>query len=457
MQDPNKLLKAAVDEIVHQINDEKLPAHAAVVKTARELDLNVHLIKRACEVLNVALTYEHFRKNAADRDADFPIVDAQKVSAEIFPDKELTLPEKKSHLFQGTMVEEEVPDFLKASSNKKFKEAYVHLMSQKDEVRGMSEQGICEKAGQARQNMIQHLDDCRTELVGAKLSVNNKFAALVNHWSKEASSRASFAEFESQAFSRLGEEAAPYVDLIYKAAGLKEFRGEHDTKYVAFDDCAELTSLSSLLKAASEVPPALAKLAEAAFDLANTDNLKNAAYRQLGEYRLQQLSETPDQSEELPASKVAAAPEDCEDPVMAMVLKKQAALQKEAAPGGSVPFSLFNAFTDQYKKESTPSPTNGSTGKLNNLDRKLLVQNLMATDPILRTYDPKKVGDSYEQFMRLAPELSTEKEIVRSHLRQMVASQSTSAFDASQLIESNSKLVKQRQLERGTVPAKDDK
>ena len=468
MQDPNKLLKAAVDDIVHSINHEKLPAHAAVVKTAKEMDLNVHFIKRACEVINVALTYEHFRKNASARDTDFPIVDAQKVSAEVFNQPEKTANEKRSEAFAGSIVEESVPNFRKAKDDLKFRSEFGKLANTQEEFRGMSEQGICEKAGLAKLALERELDVCRTDAVGAKLAIDSQFARLVNHWSKEAAARIPFSEFEAQAFSRYGAEVIPYLDLIHKSAKCREERGTHDAKYVAFDDSAELQALGSLFEATENLRNANEKLAEITLTIAELDNAKNEAYAKLAAARREAANID---IEFQPEKQAAETPAETEfvDPVLAAANAKVAAAQKEAsekqAAGGiasgltdSVPGKLFNAFTDIYKKESTPGGGGGSSnGALGNLDRKLLIQNLMATDPILKTYEPKRVADSYEQFLRLAPELSNEKEIVRSHLRQMVASQAMTAFDGAQLMDANTKLVKQKQLEGGAKPVKEEK
>lgn len=461
MQDPNKLLKAAVDDIVHSINHEKLPAHAAVVKTAKEMDLNVHFIKRACEVINVALTYEHFRKNAAARDTDFPIVDAQKVSAEVFNQPEKTANEKRSEAFAGSIVEEVVPNFRKAKHDAQFRDQFGKLATLKDETREMSPQGICEKAGLAKLALERELDVCRTDASGARLAIDAQFARLVNHWSKEAAARTSFAEFESQVFSRYGEPAVPYLDLIHKAAGGKEARGEHDAKYVAFDDSPELAVFASFLGATDALRGANEKLAEITFTIAELEQQKNEAYAKLAAAR----REEKHVEAEVPAVEKQAetTPVDIEfvDPVIAAANAKMAAKKvenekKAGVLGDSVPGKLFDAFSDHYKRESTSSGGSGG-GALGNLDRKLLIQNLMATDPILKTYDPKRVADSYEQFLRLAPELSNEKEIVRSHLRQMVASQAMTAFDGAQLMDANTKLVKQKQLESGAKPMKEEK
>ncbi|RTL07592.1 hypothetical protein EKK58_00025 [Candidatus Dependentiae bacterium] len=461
MQDPNKLLKAAVDNIVNSINVEKLPAHAAVVKTAKEMDLNVHFIKRACEVINVALTYEHFRKNAEARDKDFPIVDAQKVSAEVFNQPEKTTNEKKSEFFSGSIVEETVPNFRKAKHDAQFRDQFAKLSTAKDETRGMSEQGICEKAGLAKLALERELDVCRTDAAGAKHGVQSQFAYLVNHWSKEASARLSFAEFESQAFSRYGEAVIPYIDLIYKAAGCKEARGEHDPKYVAYDDSRELLVLASFLEATDALREANEKLAEITLTMAELEDQKNQAYAKLAAARQEEAQAQTDEA--APEKQAAEGPIKIEfvDPVIAAANAKVAARKEEAEKkagvlGDSMPGKLFDAFSDHYKKESTPGGGAGG-GALGNLDRKLLIQNLMATDPILKTYNPKRVADSYEQFLRLAPELSNEKEIVRSHLRQMVASQAMTAFDGAQLMDANTKLLKQKQMEGGARPIKEEK
>lgn len=462
MQDPNKLLKAAVDDIVNSINTDKLPAHAAVVKTAREMDLNVHFIKRACEVINVALTYEHFRKNAEARDKDFPIVDAQKVSAEVFNQPEKTINEKKSEYFAGSIVEEVVPNFRKAKHDAQFREQFGKLANTKEETHGMSDQGICEKAGLAKLALERELDVCRTEAFGAKMATQSQFSRLVNHWSKEAAARTSFAEFESQAFSRYGEPVIPYIDLIHKAAGGKEVRGAHDAKYVAFDDSSELGALSSFLEATDALGTANEKLAQITLTIAELEHEKTAAYSRLATSRRQQAQERETaEPEEKQAAESAVEP-DFVDPVIAAANAKFAALKEESEKkagmlGDTVPGKLFDSFTDHYKKESTPGGSGGGGSPLGNLDRKLLIQNLMATDPILKTYEPKRVADSYEQFLRLAPELSNEKEIVRSHLRQMVASQAMTAFDGAQLMDANTKLVKQKQLEGGARPMKEDK
>jgi hypothetical protein len=78
-----------------------------------------------------------------------------------------------------------------------------------------------------------------------------------------------------------------------------------------------------------------------------------------------------------------------------------------------------------------------------------MIQNLMKTDDVLAGVDPKRVADAYEQFLRIAPELSKERDVVKGALRQMVSSPSLSPFDAQQFIEANTTFTKQRLLQEG--------
>jgi hypothetical protein len=69
---------------------------------------------------------------------------------------------------------------------------------------------------------------------------------------------------------------------------------------------------------------------------------------------------------------------------------------------------------------------------LQNMERQLLFQELIMTDPILSRANPHKVAKAYEQILRLSPEVSKEKEVVRAMLRQAVASQAIAPHDADQ-------------------------
>ena len=78
------------------------------------------------------------------------------------------------------------------------------------------------------------------------------------------------------------------------------------------------------------------------------------------------------------------------------------------------------------------------------MERKLLLQELMMTDSILSKVNPVKVARAFEQLMRLSPEISKEKEVVRAELRAMVASQALSKYDAELMTKLDSGMLKRR-------------
>ena len=81
---------------------------------------------------------------------------------------------------------------------------------------------------------------------------------------------------------------------------------------------------------------------------------------------------------------------------------------------------------------------------MDNMERKLLLQELMLTDPILSKVNPAKVARAYEQLLRLSPEVSKEKEVVRAELRAMTASQALGRFEADTLTKLDLGMLKRR-------------
>ena len=66
------------------------------------------------------------------------------------------------------------------------------------------------------------------------------------------------------------------------------------------------------------------------------------------------------------------------------------------------------------------------------------------TDPILSKVNPAKVARAFEQILRLSPEISKEKEVVRAELRAMVSTQALSKYDAELLTKLDSGMLKRR-------------
>ena len=74
-----------------------------------------------------------------------------------------------------------------------------------------------------------------------------------------------------------------------------------------------------------------------------------------------------------------------------------------------------------------------SRDKLRNFQRQLMLEDLLSNDPVLQGVDPDVALRNYEALVRLAPELSMNKEVVRSVLRTAANAEALSPYDAKQM------------------------
>lgn len=68
--------------------------------------------------------------------------------------------------------------------------------------------------------------------------------------------------------------------------------------------------------------------------------------------------------------------------------------------------------------------------RLKNVQRQIMLQDLLTNDPILSEESPETVAQAYSAILQLAPEMASNKEIVRAALRQTVHSVAVSPYDA---------------------------
>ena len=66
-----------------------------------------------------------------------------------------------------------------------------------------------------------------------------------------------------------------------------------------------------------------------------------------------------------------------------------------------------------------------------NVRRSMMLQELMAKDPIIREADPEVVASTYNTLLQTAPKTASNQEVVRSVLRQAINSIAVSPYDAS--------------------------
>ena len=481
MEEPNILVKTALNDAVQKVNEGLSPS-AALKKVAEELDLNPNYIQRTGEALNVALHYKHF-KTASDRSSDFDIADIPKVIEDVFSKPLKTASEYASEQFSTFDTNESVFNYARMYSNPLYKKAYLEITEGSEAYTSYPPtfNTVYEKSSNYIKKLAQQSDEAEVAKVAAELELNSIFSTLCDEFRKEAAYRTSFDEFESQVYSTHGENAVPYLDLIHKTAGISEDRGVHDSGYIMFSPCKEASMFSSLLDAASKLIE-VEKVASEALDNLNYE----AAYLKecrtsIGKAAYAQKSAETEKSEKEESSEQEEKEEEQEptDPVLQEIKKKASgiiesevfqdpvlkeAMQKEAFLGGlagafgmgkllSGPMHEFateqvsESFSEGFKHSLPGGHKPNLT--LDNMERKLLLQELMLTDPILSKVNPQKVARAFEQLLRLSPEISKEKEVVRAELRAMVASQALSKYDADLMTKLDVGMLKRRAAAHG--------
>ena len=492
MEEPNILIKTALNDAVQKVNEGMSPTDA-LKKVANDLDLNPNYIQRTGEALNVALHYKHF-KTASDRSSEFEIADIPAAIQEVFTVNEKTAAEYVSESFVGGDSNDTVFNYNRILSNPLYKRAFMEIIGSTETHDSYSTtfNTVYEKSANYVQKLSKQAEEAQVVKIAAELDMNIQFSSLSDEFLKDAGHRTSFEEFESQVFAKHGENSLPYLDLLHKTACSKEERGVHDPRYIMFEQCKEAALFDELLKSAEAFIETQKTAAEIAESLAFESSYLKDAHKLMGK---QAVAECPECGCQIGKPKKGctcshdgekkAEKEDDEsdyneeqedaDPVLERIKKKvsaknevieedpvlKEALEKEAFFG--MIGNLVGASNMMHGLVNDPAHKSVSTGMeslfaikshnsasikpnltLDNMERKLLLQELMITDPILSKVNPSKVARAFEQLLRLSPEISKEKEVVRAELRAMVTTQALSKFDADLMTKLDTGMLKRR-------------
>jgi len=466
MDEPNILIKTALTDAVQHVNSG-MPPTEALKKVANDLDLNPNYIQRTGEALNVALHYKHF-KSASDRSTEFDIADISKAIEDTFTNTEKTAAEYTAEHFSGGELTDSVFNYNRMLSNPLYKRAFLEIVASEgnDAPNTTTLDTFYQKSANYVDALHKKAEQASVDKVAAEIELNNQFCNLSDTFKRAEGYHVPFEEFESQVFAKHGEAAQPYLDLLHKLACPSEERGVHDAGYMMFEQCKEAAMFDELMKAGEafvtteklaadvdedlvfeqsylkECHIAMGKAAAARRPVAaNPKNVEKVATEQeTVEYTDPVLIEM--QKKAADSSYVVGGNHGA-DPVLAQTMEKEAFGGSRSLLGELLREPVSEAFNSGFKKKQAPF---GSTTNLtlDNMERKLLLQELMHTDPILSKVSPVKVVRAFEQILRLSPEISKEKEVVRANLRAMVSSQALSTFEADQLTKLDVGMLKRR-------------
>ena len=464
MYTPDELVKVAVHEIVSGINTGLTPQDATT-KVAKDLKLNQNFIKRASEAVNVALHHDHFKKNAEAKADDFATVDAQKVVEDIYGKKEKTASQYRSDLFSSFQLPDEItPKFARYLEDGPHKEAYAKIMAI-DEITkfATSEKGVYEKSINYINNLKKIAFEKEAEAIEAEFQIEKSFCDILRKFASDSAYRSSWDTFETAVYSKHGENSSGYLNLLYKAAKLNEERGKHDSNIKLASDCAELAMYDTFVDNIAKFNVAKQASDDAQYNFNFEQDYISQAFKARG-CELNKSSEAVDDSSILEkverammSERTKVASTDLDDPVLAQINEKKAKELDIVEENIKSAIALLDFSGDLAKSEGKPNLSASTNTPEANRSRALLLQELVTSDPIISKFPTHQTVNAYNQLLRIAPELSSEKEVTRAFLRQAGASQAIDPFQAEQLIKANTQLFKQHQLQKGLQPAPESK
>jgi len=475
---PTQKLAEAVEETVQLINSGATSPQAALKKVAVEQNLGPKFIKRASEAINVALHYNHFRENPTQKEASFPITDAAQVVREIYGKTEKTAAQQTSDLITRHSSSSDNVNFSKMAFSPKHQKCYQEIMECDENYDSfpMSIKTACEQSADHIQRLEKEYDHLHTESVGAKIALDRAFSTVVSEFSKDEAARSSFAEFEKQAFATHGERAEKYLDLVYNVTGCTEPRGTHDPHYRFFDKVGTAKLFDAWMDAADSLLDIQGQEKVAEYNLNFERGFVQTLFQEVGAIKVANAGENAI-LDETPLSDILKEAEDVEedkkeeqtgeeeesDPVLDRVKNKmaqaeevidevmalddeeflkhaeetlghiKAAAAENSTSKGRKAFSLLGSLQEPFKQ----APNVKAPDWRNNVEKRLIFQNLLMADPVIKHHPPHKVADAYAQILRISPDMAGQREVTRAVLRGMLEGQALGPFEAKQLIDTD--------------------
>ncbi len=433
-------LMGALHEAVQHFNSDNNP-NAAVVKAARDNDFNIDQTQRLLEMFNTARTLYHY-KSAGDRTNEFALADPDAVMADLFKDdpqpqaktaayvsySDYDVPERSRH--EPTYVEKaaalQTPTDEQLSVEALSRQAMLALRETRQTAKIASDEARI--AGSMAGSALTRLARCFA--AGIKSANEDKYARLVTGYGKDPEYGpvlAKLAEFVPEKDKAPAALMAKYArhaviddrDLGTELALLKEARDWMSVE-------AEMLAASGVLEkeaSAFEVEylealqvPTGKTAAAGLSDFIRPEIVKAAQVSRESTYETRNLL----------GDKVMVTEKS--DPAGVGLPQFFDAVPSLAAGALKKPLETIDverAFTAPAARQNR-----ALSERLKNVQRGIMLQDLMTNDPVLSEETPETVAEAFNAILQLAPEMASNKEVVRAVLRQTVHSVAVSPYDA---------------------------
>jgi hypothetical protein len=430
----------------------------AVVKAAQAHDLNVHQTQRVLEMFNTGKSIHYFEKAGADRTGQFELADPAVVVPALFGKQAVeaaVAPKQAAPVLTDYTFYDSRPRNYKVEYN----EIGMEVTASHD----FDPNDLIRQASRKIASWKRAADATESAITATNYKYNDELAKLGSAFQNAPHT---FAEFERECHEAFGPRCSEFVEhaasrvkgasrmVDTKLAAVSEF-GYHNPGIMNIADtamgltstaetlAAERTKLAENIAAAEiQVDMALGIHKEAEWFDSVLDIAPQRQRLRTAEYGMADLLDTSAIDKEAAGgatnfslADLISGPSSGSGPTMMGQLANDVS--------GGVSGALKDQVSGSVKGMLGPARSTGLEERLRNLRRQHVLETLMVEDPIIRTADPDAIQQAYMTIMEVSPEVSTQREVVRSMLRQALQSSGVSAYDAKSLAELDNELRKQ--------------
>ena len=457
-------LRSAVDAFNSGSNPNE-----AIAKAASAADFNAEQTRRLCETFNTARTLYHFERHPTEKSAAFDLADADEVLAKLYRPaaaKKATtgLPDyaeyeiREVNARDGELVDASADLFPKAAEALPTVEAQAERLYRiTNTFRQVSDEAVSDAdkadivAAQDLQKLayiiVQDFDWAGADKFArfSQLFADNEFKPV---WTK-------LAELLPERI-KLTEEDMVKVGRVFSDADLAQHKELFTHAKWLMEESASIRAAGATFqKEATDVEQAFMDIVCPGAQVDDVDSILNFSkeaqttlgYKQPKPLTRYTVGELLDDN---PSDSTLDVKEQ-QRPFGSAALEAASAASSAASKGvGDAAGKYISSGMEKMIKDPIVRENKKITERLKNRQREVLLQDLIVSDPVLGEADPKLVANAYMSVMQIAPEVSLNKEVVRSILRQAVHATSISPYDASSWAE----LEKVINETRGTLPAR---
>lgn len=449
----------------------------ALWKAAGAHGLNPDMLARTGEMLNISLTHAHFER-AADKTASFPTADSAAVTRRLFIDGDEPVTDG-GFKHAGSSVEF-TPDAPVAAvgADARFFAAVTgggnYSLAKSAAVTGTEHEfftpkstplpehatGIIRESLAKRAEWKRAADEARAT-AGREFNRAMVTLAELEVYFSRVDNLDKYAAFEDQAYGEYGEEIAPFLELVRGALPRIDATQHGDPAYAkrarAWTSNRANSLLDDLVATEGRRREATAEhqrlqheyaVKSAALDVAVREldapaPVKTASERvgdKLDFSRLNLNKRADGGAPEASAERLRKLVGFVDRPGAALVAR-QSHLEKGYAAG-----------QEAHAHAVHRAPVEQADAELANVRREGILRDLMTNDEIIANHDPAHIQQAYNGILSTSPELTTNREVLRSILRQSTATQSLDPFAAKQLADLGKTTLENQNLRSGKKP-----